>query len=64
MIYGEIIIPDRSLKELHLKPFRGELSSFSVPPHAYLNQLEAQEEGLNLWRESLQLQSFELLKKR
>jgi hypothetical protein len=48
-----MIIPDRSLKELHLKLFAGELFGFSVP-HAYLNQLEAQEEGLNLSRESLQ----------
>ena len=60
MIYGEMIIPDRSLKELHLKLFAGELSGFFVP-HTYLNQLEAQEEGLNLWKESLQWQSFELL---
>ena len=42
-----MIIPDRSLAELHLKLFAGERSSFSVL-HAYLNQLEVLTGGLNL----------------
>ena len=42
-----MVLPDRSLAELHLKLFEAELSSFSVL-HAYLNQLEELTGGLNL----------------